>query len=156
MMVAWWKRLIYSLAAVVLGAGLTGAWVAAQQFVASSHGHFNPIALITAIVFFDSWVVLLSLPGWLLGIPLVLLVKNIRGWRFWMYWAIGVCFGPLLVLGVAFYNAARAPNFAGFPDSSMSIAWLAGAISGLATLFYLLLLRRGQALASLRESSTVA
>src|SRR5689334_8402407 len=30
-MVAWWKRLIYSLVSAVLGAALAGAWVAAQQ-----------------------------------------------------------------------------------------------------------------------------
>src|SRR4051794_37129524 len=30
-MVAWWKRLIYSLVSAILGAGVGGAWVAAQQ-----------------------------------------------------------------------------------------------------------------------------
>jgi hypothetical protein len=91
----------------------------------------------------------------LLAIPLVLLVRNIKGWRFWMYWAVGLLFGPAMILGVSFYSAVRAPNFAGFPGNSMSMVYLAGAISGVTTLIYLLLLRRGQTRAAYHAAAAV-
>ncbi len=152
-MVPWWKRLIYSLISTVVGAGVSGACAAAQQVIANSHGHLSGMGVWTAILFFDPVVIALSLPGWLLGVPLVLLVTNIRGWRFWMYWAIGIAIGPLLVLAVAVYWG---PGFAGLPGNSMSPVYLAGAISGLTSLIYLLLLRMGQARAALHESAAIA
>jgi hypothetical protein len=156
-MVAWWKRLIYSLVSAVLAAGICGACIAAEQFLSNPHRHLSAVGLWTAILFFDPWVIILSLPGWALGIPIVLLVKNIRGWRFWMYWAIGICFGPAIVLAVAFYSATRGASFAGFPGNSMSVVYLAAAISGLTALIYLMLLRSGQnRAAAMHESPTVA
>ena len=154
-MVAWWKKLLYSLISVVLGAGLAGAWVAAQQFVRNTHGPSNAMALLTTILFFDPWVITLSMPGWVLAIPIVLLVRNIAGWRFWMYWAIGICFGPAMILAIGFYSAVRGPSFAGFPGNYASTVYLAGAVSGLSSIFYLLLLRIAQARAAHSESAAV-
>jgi hypothetical protein len=151
-MVPWWKRLIYSLVSAVVGAGVSGACAAAQQFVANSHGHLSAMGLWTAILFFDPWVIVLSLPGWVLAIPIVLLVRNIRGWRFWMYWAVGILIGPVLIMAVALYSG---PGLGGLPGGSMSLLYLATAISALTTLIYLLLLRRGQARASVQASAAV-
>lgn len=143
-MVPWWKRLIYSLVSVALGAGISGAWVAAQETIAQSHGRISAMGLLTAILFFDSWVLLLSLPGWVVAIPVVLLVRNIRGWRFWMYWGLGIAFGPALIYAVSVYSAFREQNFESSAMGSVSSVAMAGAVSGLTALFYLLLLRRGQ------------
>jgi hypothetical protein len=154
-MVAWWKRLIYSLVSAVLGAGTCGAWVAGDQFVSNAHGNLSALGLSTAVLFFDPWVIFLSLPGWLLAVPVVLLVRNIQGWRFWMYWGLGLLFGPAMILGISLYSTVRAPNFAGFPGNSISLVYLAGAISGLSSLIYLLLLRRGQVRAAVYESAAV-
>jgi hypothetical protein len=151
-MVPWWKRLIYSLASAMVGAGLSGACIAAQEFVASSHGRISAMGLLTAILFFDGWLVVLSLPGWLLAIPVVLLVTNIDGWRFWMYLAIGICFGPALIFAASWFAATRGLSLAGFAGGSMSLVYIAGAVSGLATLFYLFLLRRAQARHLLRTT----
>jgi hypothetical protein len=103
---------------------------------------------------FDAWVVLLSLPGWLLAIPIVLLVRNIRGWRFWIYCAAGACFGPALILAVALYSAVRVPNFAGFPGDSMSVVYMAGAVSTVSTLLYLVTLRIAQNQSLARAGAT--
>lgn len=151
-MVPWWKRLVYSLASAVVGAGVAGACAAAQQVIVNSHGHLSAMGVWTAILFFDPWVIVLSLPGWALAVPIVVLVTNIRGWRFWMWWAIGICLGPALVMVVALYSG---PGFGGLPGSSMSAVYLAAAVSGLTTLIYLLLLRRGQARTEIEASATV-
>jgi hypothetical protein len=152
-MVPWWKRLIYSLVSAVLGAGVSGAGAAAQQFIANSRGHLHPMGLWTAILFFDPWVIMLSLPGWALAIPIVLLVKNIYGWRFWMYWVIGLCLGPAIILAVALYTG---PGLGAIPFGSTSLVYLAAAISGLTTLLYLLRLRRAQATAAVQASAIAA
>ena len=152
-MVTWWKRLIYSLVSAVVGAGVSGACAAAQQVIANSRGHLSAIGLWTVILSFAPWVIILSLPGWALAVPIVLVVRNIRGWRFWMYWVIGSCIGPALILAVSLYSG---PGLAGFGGNSMSLFYLAAAISGLTTVIYLLLLRRAQAQASVQASATVA
>ena len=152
-MVPWWKRLIYSLISTVAGAGVSGACAAAQLVIANSHGHLSAAGLWMMILSFDLWIIIPSLVVWVLALPIVLLVRNIRGWRFWMYWAIGIAIGPAVVLVVALYTG---PGFAGILGSSMSAVYLAGAVSGLTTLIYLLLLRLGQARAALHESAAVA
>jgi hypothetical protein len=154
-MVAWWKRLIYSLVAAVLGAGISGACGAAQQVVTNSHGHLSAMAVWTAILFFDPWVIALSLPGWLLALPLVLLVTNVRGWRFWVYWIIGIAFGPAIVLVVNSVAAAQGFSLAGIPGGLSAATYLAAAISGLSSLIYLLILRRGQTQAAFHTSAAV-
>src|SRR6516164_6659790 len=115
MMVAWWKRLIYSLVSMLIGAGMTGAAVTAREILDNAHGRISATGLLIAALGFGTWVVVFSIPGWLLAIPFVLLVRNIRGWRFWMYFALGACFGPALILAVGFYSAARGMSFEGFP-----------------------------------------
>jgi len=154
-MVAWWKRLIYSLVGVVLGAGLCGAGAAAEQVVANAHGHLSAMGVWTAILFFDPWVIALSFPGWFLALPLVVLVRNVRGWRFGLYWIIGICFGPAIVLVVNWIAAMRGFSLAGIPGGVTAAIYLACAISALSSLIYLLLLRRGQARAALHASEAV-
>lgn len=150
-MVPWWKRLIYSLVSVLVGAGVAGAVVTANELATNAHGHISALGLTVAVLGFDCWVVAFSLPGWLLAIPIVLLIKNIGGWRFWMYWLIGSCFGPALILAVGLNNGLRSTNFDLFFHNAMSMMRLAAPISCLTTLLYLLLLRRGQARAAMQE-----
>lgn len=154
-MVPWWKRLIYSFASTVLGASLCGAAAASQPVVANAHGHLNAEGLWTAILFFDPWVIALSLPGWLLALPLVLLIGNVRAWRFWVCWAAGICVGPLIVYIVEWIAASRGFVLAGIPGGLTTAYYLATAISALSSVFYLLLLRRGQTRAELRESAAL-
>jgi hypothetical protein len=154
-MVAWWKRLIYSLVSAIVGAAVCGAVAAAEQVVTNAHGHLSAEALWTAIVFFDPWVIALSLPGWLVALPLVLLIKNVRGWRFWMYWAIGICIGPAIVVVVEWIAASRGFMLAGIPGGLVTAYFLSAAISGLSSLLYLLLVRRGQTQAEFRAAAAV-
>ena len=154
-MVVWWKRLIYSFVSAVLGAGASGALGAAQQVVSNAHGHLSAMAVWTAILFFDPWVVALSLPGWFLALPLVLLVRSVRGWRFWMLWIIGIALGPVIVLVVNWIALLQGLSLAGIPGGLTAAIYLSAAISGLSSLIYLLILRRGQTRAAFQASAAV-
>ncbi len=143
-MVPWWKRLVYSLAATMVGGAVCGAGIGANEYLATAHGYYSGMALVEEILVFDSWMVLLCFPGWLAAVPMVLLVQDVSRWRFWAYWAAGACFGPALVVALALFDAVRAPDFEGFPQSSLSVVWTAGATSALTSLVYLLLLRRAR------------
>lgn len=153
---SWWKRFLYSFLSVVLGAGVSGACGAAQQVLSNAHGHLSAMALWTVILSFAPWVIVLSLPGWFLALPLVLLVRNVRGWRFWMYWIIGICFGPAIVLLVNGIATTRGFSLAGIPGGLNAAIYLSAAISGLSSLIYLLLLRLGQMRSAYRASTALA
>ena len=86
-----------------------------------------------------------SLVGWLFSAPLVLIVRSVRGWRFWIYWALGSCFGPLLMLALfalTFVPSGHGSNPHWSPPQLKGLIYLAATISILTTLLYLLLLRR--------------
>lgn len=38
-----------------------------------------------------------ALAGWIIAIPLILMINNISGWRFWLYLGIGTSSGPIIV-----------------------------------------------------------
>lgn len=139
-MVAWWKRLIYSLFSVVAAGSIFGVVVALQTIPANPSTRFQIAEVISYI-----WVLVFgSLPGWILTIPVVLIVTNIRGWRFWMYLAIGSAIGPALILGIAIFVYFSSSHAVGLAWRVNSAQMLAAAISFVATLIYLLLLRWGQ------------
>lgn len=102
--------------------------------------HFEPGGFLPGLGF----VVLFSLPGWALAIPIVLIVLNFRGWRFWMYLAIGCAIGPTLMFGLALYAFLTEPSMVGFNAGAGPLLILGSAISCLTTLIYLLLMRRSQ------------
>jgi hypothetical protein len=86
--------------------------------------------------------VIFASPGWLISLPLVLTVSNIRGWHFWAKLAIGSAIGPIVMSGIALYGRWSHPKSAS--SESYMFPLLATAISALASLFFLLLLRRAQ------------
>jgi hypothetical protein len=105
------------------------------------------------IAFFVVMVFLASLPGWLLAIPIVLAVRNIAGWRFWMYFALGTGIGPLWILGMGLYFSLVSPHHTGFAPGPIDLYYKALAVSSLTTLIYLLLLRRAQPAAANRSDA---
>jgi TRAP-type mannitol/chloroaromatic compound transport system permease large subunit len=86
--------------------------------------------------------------GWVVSVPLVLWVSEARRGRFWVCWIAGSLIGPLLMIAVFWLDFVLVP---GDPHAQWlgperwPLIYLAGAISGLAALGYLLLLRRGRA-----------
>lgn len=101
----------------------------------------------------------LCLVGSVFTVPVVLMITNIRGWRFWFYWALGSAFGPLLMLALCalvFFLVPHSPSDHWFRPELLPLVYLAAAISSLTSLFYLLLLRRAQSRAAAGASTAPA
>ena len=148
MTVPWWKRLIYALI------GWVTAMVVTLESFAIWATTWRDLDLGTAIYGLIGWLgfslllaLFTSLPGLVIGIPIVLLVRNISGWRFWMYLSLGICIGPISFQGWALYLFFTTHNLTDVRMSSVDPAglYLTVAVSSLTTLIYLLLLRRAQA-----------
>lgn len=140
-MVPWWKRLVYSLASVILSVGGCLAVVFARMYSHGISGH--PYARDFLIALIE--LLVCCIPGWLIAWPFVLLAKNPRGWRLPLLWLIGSCIGPVLLLGFAALAYRGLSGFWGAVPEATSFLALAAAVSCLATSLYLLLLRRAQA-----------
>jgi hypothetical protein len=83
---------------------------------------------------FGFFVSIVGISGWLIAVPIVLLVRNYTGWRFWVWGATGLCIGP----GVVF--CACLVWFGFFKSAPYFL--LASAESALSTAVYLLLVLR--------------
>jgi hypothetical protein len=134
-MVPWWKRLIYSFISALIGGSVVGAIASCRD--ALREGHLDPgrVLLSTCIV------LVASLPGWFVAIPIVVVVKTYNGWRLWACAVAGVCIGPALILGLAVYSFLTDPRASGFAQGSSVFLVLSSAVSILATTLYLLLVR---------------
>jgi hypothetical protein len=159
-MVPGWRRLLYSAASVGgTAAACDLAICLRSEYVDASH-HNARFALnsSTGIAYFVSalfgafrWVLLFCIPGWILAFPIVFLARNLSGLRFWIWWAAGTCVGPAIMFGVAYgapyilfrSHSYQEPSHGGVPTWS---GWfsLATGVACVATLLFLLLLRREQ------------
>jgi hypothetical protein len=155
-MVAWWKRILLSLLSVVVGTVVCllsveiVIWGAVKtHLLSSSHSvsfHSSELLITIAVI------VAFCVVAWLFSVPVVLIVRNIRGWRFWFYWVLGSCIGPALmlvlcaaILMVAFRGRGNAIWYS--PTLETPLIYIAAAISSVSSLLYLSLLRRSQAAA---------
>ena len=142
-MIPWWKRLLFSLLSVTMAAFVCGTLFSVVNVLVfpGQHQHFDAVEFFTGI----GIVLLFSLPGWILAIPIVLIVTNYREWRFWVYLAVGSVIGPLLMFGIAFYAFFSDPHSSGFSWEANPLLILGTSVSCVTTLIYLLLMRRAQA-----------
>ena len=141
-----WKRLLYSVVSVILGA-LIASFVSSLR----QNPHLSLRAICLEAFVFSLFVLAPCLPGWLLALPFILSVTNLSKWRFLAFWALGTAIGPLVMLGISlvfFLRASPAATFF-FPEA---MAWFATSVACLATLIYLLLVRYDQHRARLRAA----
>ena len=142
-MVAWWKRLFFSLASMVTAAVISISAIVLQSFIKSPTTNFRSSEIVLTIAVTVGF----CLIAWVLSAPVVLIVRNIRGWRFWLYWLLGSSVGPLLMLALSalvFLAFPQNSTAAWFSPALLPLLYLAAAISSLTSLFYLLLLRQAQ------------
>lgn len=132
-MVPRWKRLAYSLLSVLLGAGVIGLGVSCYDAQTSPQFDLKRILVSTCIV------ILASLPGWLVAIPVVVLVGNYNRWRGWVWGALGVCIGPGVILAFGLYGFLTDGHSAGSWSGTGGFLLLSTAVSTLSTSLYLFL-----------------
>jgi hypothetical protein len=84
----------------------------------------------------------LVLPGWILALPMVLLVRDLANGKVWTIALVGCCIGPFIMLTIRCYGAIRgySADFAGGTPLFLT----ATAISFLTTLIYIGALKRVQ------------
>ena len=144
-MVPWWKRLFYGLIGWVVAmcaiALLTLIWLLTYSPLKRSDSVSDVASgVLGAFLAFLISASAVTIFGWLLGLPYVLLVRSSRGWRFWVYLALGSGIGPALVL---FAVLTRASSHDLTTDDYVNFC-ISAVVSSLTTLTYLLLLRRAQ------------
>jgi hypothetical protein len=106
--------------------------------------HSGPENVILPFVWLCFAASLFSMPGWLLALPLVMLVQSARGWRFWLLLAVGTAIGPavLVAINVAeWLIGGRVGDLAPL-DSSLHLT--GACVAAIVSLVYLLLFRRAQ------------
>jgi len=143
MMVAWWKRLLLSLLSMILGPVVCLLGMVLYSMAKSQPVSFRSTEVLLALAVTVGFCII----AWVLSIPVVLLITNIRGWRFWFYWVLFTCVGPALMLGLIatiFYVMPHSPDGHWFNPMYLPLVYGAGAIACLTSIIYLLLLRRAQ------------
>jgi hypothetical protein len=136
-MVPRWKKLAYSLTSVLFAS--TTLMGLSLFLPGKTEDLFETFSVGTAVLF------AVSLLGWLIASPLILIINNVSGWRFWLYMGIGSSIGPLLTYQGMILPFLRA--YKGHYSQAPALLVVLGTstlLSGLATLSYLLLLRRAQ------------
>jgi hypothetical protein len=123
---------------VVATGSVCGAIVLFPHILANPTGHHGVIGTLGMFLFFECLVLALIFPCWVLVTPMVLTATNLRGWRFWMYWAIGTFFGPLYWFGRKLIGLDTNSKLYAGPYAVVSV------VSVLSSLIYLLVTRRAQ------------
>jgi hypothetical protein len=132
------KRVLLSLMSVVLGVVLCCVLVTIRRTIGDESfylkGFFQLLVYELVVTLIFSW------PGWLLALPAILFLTDLRAWRFWALLALGGALGPLSVYLILAWTSHGRPGL----DLAADV-W-AASVSGLSTLIYLSLLRRSQGL----------
>ena len=142
-MVAWWKRLLFSLASMVAAAVISISAIIFESFIKSPTTNFRSSEIVLTIAVTVGF----CLIAWILSAPVILIVRNIRAWRFWLYLLLGSSVGPLLMLALSalvFLVFPQNSTATWFSPALLPLLYLAAAISSLTSLFYLLLFRSAQ------------
>jgi hypothetical protein len=109
----------------------------------------NPKMWLTATVGFFFYGLLFCSVGWLLALPLVVLIRRADGWHLWAPLAVGTAIGPATMILFTIYvglksNLPLNAIYSHRDPMSNTFICLATVISLLTTLFFLLFLRRAQ------------
>ena len=137
-MIAWWKRLFFSLVSVLLASLVCmGCLIAVDALrKPSAPGSVRSSEVVLTL----AGTVGFSMVAWLVSTPAVLMVKNFRGVRFWVYLGLGCCVGPLLMLalfGTVYLLVPQAPHEKWIRPELLPLLYLAAGISSLTSVFYL-------------------
>ncbi len=133
-----WARVGYSAVGFAVGIVSFSVWT---TVAAGSTGQLN---LIDPMLWLCLAASMFALPGWLLALPMVLLVKRVDGWRFWAIWAMGTAIGPVVLIGFDLREWLAGGRAGRLADFGSSFHWTGAWVAAVAALVYLLLVRRAQ------------
>ena len=102
----------------------------------------KPGALISCF-YYGLAIFICSLPGWVLALPIVLLVADTKMWRAWVLLAIGSGIGPLLMLSLGAYVSLTSTTLVVWAPEAKNLVLLSTTVSTVTTLLYLVLLGHG-------------
>jgi hypothetical protein len=89
------RRILRSFACVVFAIALLFLWWSLVGLLYSRSlrlGQLHDLAQMLLVYF------LFALPGWLIALPFVVLLKDAQGWRGWFTLIVGTCIGPGFLL----------------------------------------------------------
>jgi hypothetical protein len=95
-------------------------------------------------LFYLGMISLSSISGWLLALPLIVWVNNVNGLRFWLTLSAGTALGPVAVWSTILYNKIRNGSWNTFGSETQVYVMMGGCVAAIATLTFLLLLRRAE------------
>lgn len=130
-MLPWQKRLAYSFVSVLLGGGIVGIAASSLDALRPPGAHLDVMRVLAPTCV----VIIASLCGWLVAIPVILLVRDYSAWRLWAWGAVGICIGP--AVGLALYRILSGPVSNGFVAAASGFMLLSLAVSTLSTCAYL-------------------
>ena len=136
-MLPWYKRLIYSFVSVVVGGGVVGAVATCREALVDPASHLNPRGILVGACIFLGF----ALPGWLVALPIVIVVRDYSGLRLWIWGITGVCIGPSLIFALVVCEFLMVPQSERDLYGLSVFMVLAFAVSSLTTAMYLLLVR---------------
>lgn len=140
-MVPWWKRLLFFMLSAVFAAAIVGAawycWWGGMRM--PGEPFLLPAFAIHIVV-----TIFLSLHGWIIGIPIVLAIRDYSGARLWWILPVGACIGPLCIGTLDFYQYAVDTGSGSFGRQDAVNFILAGMVSALGTAIYAFLVLRAQ------------
>jgi hypothetical protein len=125
-----WKRVAFSLLSAIFAELLLAL---AISIPGGKHLFYERIVVFT---FFATSLVI---PGWLLSLPFLLVIRKTDGWRLGLMAFIGISIGPIIDLGMDLWSFLSSPTAA----FNVYLPWLymATAISTIATALYLTALK---------------
>jgi hypothetical protein len=149
-MIRWRKKLIYSLVSWTVAAILATLIESVSAFLTYPlpDKTFSLHDWILGVAFFLPVFMIAGFLGWVVSIPIALLIDNFRGLRFWMYLTAGSLSGPLFWFAIGFPGDLASHRL---QRGLLEIPRPVYVVSFATTLIYLVLMRRAQ-LAVRRES----
>jgi len=111
-MVPWWKRILYSLASVLI-ADCIGLAVLFAATIDQRRDTLRTISTrdgLAGILITLCFVLVYSTPGWLMALPAVIGLRNLDGRRSWICAVVGSWIGPAQMYGLAIYFSLRRNN----------------------------------------------
>jgi len=139
------QRLTYSVVSLAFAASVCGLSFA---IIDGYNGKPGPLV---SCFYYSLEIFVCSLPGWVLALPIVLLVADTRAWRVWVLLVVGFGIGPLLMLSLGAYVSLTSTTLVTWAPEAKRLVLLAATVSAVTTLLHLALLGHGSKRATSSE-----